>query len=501
MTTIPASQIVSVLPNVLSPGGAAVVAQGVMLSNSTRVPIGTVYSFPNAAAVSSFFGPSSAEYGLASTYFLGFDGSTAKPGAILIAQYPTSAVAAYLRSASLASLGLAGVQALSGVLTLTVNGTQITSGTITLSTATSFSNAATIIQAAFTSPPFSVSYDSVLSAFVFTTTTTGATATITFATGTLSAGLLLTQATGAVTSQGAAVAVPATFMNAMTALTTNWVTFFTAFDPDSAGVVTNKLAFAAWANSQNNTYAYIAWDVNANGTLSNDTSSLGYQVKQNSYSGTVLIYVTSSGTASKAAFLSGAIASINFNATNGRTTMAFRTQSGLAADVTDATTAANLIANGYNFYGSYGTAATNFVFFYPGAISGPSAWIDSFVNHVWFNSNVQAQLMTLLTSVGSVPYNQPGYDLISAAELGPVAQAVTFGAIRAGVTLSTLQAAEVNAAAGVAIDTTLSQTGYYVQVKDPGAVVRAARGTPICNIWYMDGQSVQQITINSVEVA
>ena len=501
MTTIPASQIVSVLPNVLGAGGSAVSLQGLMLSNSVRVPIGAVYSFASQAAVGSFFGLASTEYALAGNYFLGFTGSTALPGALLIAQYPTAAVGAYLRSAPMTSLGLTGVQALSGVLTLTVNGTAITSSTISLAGATSFSNAATLIQAGFTSPPFAVTYDSTLSAFVFTTTTTGSSATITFATGTLSAGLLLTQATGAVISQGAAVAVPATFMTGVVAQTTNFVSFFTAFDPDAAGVITNKLAFAAWNSGQGSQYAYLPWDVNANGTISNDTSSLGYQIAQNAYVGTAPIYVGASGSGAYAAFASGTIASINVNATNGRTTLAFRAQPGLAAIVTDGQTANNLQANGYNYYGTWSTAAQNFTFFYPGSISGPAGFIDSYIDHVWLDSAIQAQLMSFLTNVGSVPYNQDGYDQIAAVEMGPIQQAITFGAIRKGVTLSALQIQEVNAAAGVAIDKTLSQQGYYIQVLDPGAVVRAARGTPTNTLWYMDGQSVQKIALSSVEVA
>ena len=61
-----------------------------------------------------------------------------------------------------------------------------------------------------------------------------------------------------------------------------------------------------------------------------------------------------------AAFLGGAIASVDFEATNGRATMAFRKQSGIAPTVTSAVVATNLEANGYNFYGAYGSASTNF---------------------------------------------------------------------------------------------------------------------------------------------
>src|SRR5579883_1767550 len=108
MSTIPISQIVSVTPNVLNAGGDALVLNGLVLTNSTRVPIGTVASFPNdGESVSNFFGAASAEAATAAVYFLGFDNSNVKPGQILFAQYPQAAVAAYLQGGSVASLTLA----------------------------------------------------------------------------------------------------------------------------------------------------------------------------------------------------------------------------------------------------------------------------------------------------------------------------------------------------------------------------------------------------------
>lgn len=93
---------------------------------------------------------------------------------------------------------LANVQAQgSGTLTVVVNGTTFNSGTINLSGATSFGNAATLIQAGFTAPTFSVAYDSVTGGFKFTTTLATSAATLSYATGTLATGLALTQAAGA----------------------------------------------------------------------------------------------------------------------------------------------------------------------------------------------------------------------------------------------------------------------------------------------------------------
>src|SRR6185295_2516486 len=147
--SIPASAIVSVNPSVLSAGGQALDLSGLVLTTSTRVPIGTVQSFSSALDVSNYFGASALESLGAAVYFNGFDGSNVKPAAILFSQYPTAAVSAYLRGASLASMTLAQLKALTGTLTLTVNGVTTTSATINLTAATSFSNAAVIIQAAF----------------------------------------------------------------------------------------------------------------------------------------------------------------------------------------------------------------------------------------------------------------------------------------------------------------------------------------------------------------
>jgi len=78
--------------------------------------------------------------------------------------------------------------------------------------------------------------------------------------------------------------------------------------------------------------------------------------------------------------------------------------------------------------------------------------------------------------------------------------AVNFGTIRAGITLSESQAAQVNAAAGRSVSQTIEQQGYYLQILDPGATVRANRGTPVINFWYTDGGAIQQISIASIDI-
>lgn len=489
--SIPASQIVQVNPGVIDAGGSALNLNGVILTADTAVPINTAQLFPTAQSVSDFFGPSSTEASMASVYFAGRNNATVVPGALYFFQYPTAAVGAYLRSASPASL--ASVQALTGTLTITFNGTPLTSSSIYLSTATSFSNAATIIEAAFTTPPFGVTYDSVRNAFVVATTATGSIETITYATGTIAAGLLLTQATGAVLSQGADAATPAGAMDAFVKLTLNWATFTTVFEP----VTADKLAFSEWTNAQNNRFAYVGWDTDATITGTPPaTNSWMYEVNAAKYSGTFPVYLDPL----HAAFVLGVTASLDFNRTNGRSAYAFKYLSGLVPSVTDATVAQNLQANGYNFIGSYATANDSFTFLYPGSVSGLYGNMTRYVNQIYLNSQLQLALMSLLTAVNSIPYNTQGYSLIHAACDDPIKQALNFGTIRAGVPLSALQIAEVNNAAGVAIDTILSTRGWYLQILPATAQVRAAGGSPPITLWYTDGGDCLKITLASILV-
>lgn len=496
MGAIPASAVVNILPNVLSAGGSALDIVGLFLTTNTQVPIGSVLAFSSASDVASYFGALSTEATLAQTYFAGYDGASQRPGKLYFSQYASAAVGAYLRGGSVAGLTLAQLQALSGTLTISVNGSAKTSSAISLSAATSFSNAATIIQAAFTSPGFTVSYDSVSGGFKFLNSTTGASSTMSFATGTLAAGLNLTQANGAVLSQGAAAMAPGTAMDAIIASTQDWVCFSTVWElPDTA----THLLFAAWANSKNNRFAYVGWtSVNA-ATVNGDTSSMGPAITSAGYSGTAAMY-DPNNPGNVAAFAMGWAASLNFAQTNGAATAAFRTSSNLTAGVTNETIGDNLIANGYNFVGAYATANDSFTWFMPGQITGDFAWFDDFIYQIWLNNSLQLALMQLLASVGKIPYNGDGYALIEAAMQSSIDAALNFGAIESGVALSELQKAQINNSAGGNLADTVEQRGWALQVADPGATVRAARGSPVCHLWYTSGQSVQKITVSSTMV-
>lgn len=490
--SIPASEIVTVNPGVITAGGSAVDLNGLILTNTTAIPLGTVAQFPTAQSVSDFFGPASNEYSLASIYFSGFNNSLKKPGNLLMATYPTASVPAYLRSGSFAGYTLAQIQAITpGVLTVTVDGVVKTSSTINLASATSFSNAAALINAAFTGGPL-VGWDAQLNTFTAVSTTTGNSSTITFGSGTISTALKMTQAAGAVLSQGSVAYTPATAMTAIATQTLNWAGLMTTFEP----LLADKLAFATWVSQQNSRYVYACWDTDSNAIVSGNTTCFGAQVKALTLSGSVPIYKS----ASIAAFVLGSMASLDFTQTNGRQDFSGIAGSGLTPDVTDVTISRNLLANGYNFYGLYATNNATQTFYNNGSIGGPFTWMDSYVNQINLNSNCQNALLSLLINSGSIPYNAAGYAQIETALLTPINDALNFGTIRTGVTLSGSQIAAVNAAAGKKIDTVLSTRGWYLLIQDPSPSVRASRGSPPMKLFYMDGGSIQQLTLASIAI-
>lgn len=518
MTTIPISTVVNVTPGVIGAGGNALQMNGLVLTQNLLMPTGTVLSFANAAAVSDFFGPASAEYAYASIYFAGFTLGTQTPGAILFAPYNASARAGWLQSGSLANMTLTQLQGITpGTLTITFAGTGLTSSSINLSSATSFSDAATIIEDAFTSPPFGVTWDAVQSAFIFTSNSTGASETIIFPTDTIATALYLTAATGGTLSQGAAADSPSSAMNNAVAASENWATMSYITEPNLA----TKELFAAWFGTQNGYYQGVMWDSDTQASVANASEPFGVVAKANGYNGVICIggdpaAATAQGTTlaaiaqSNAAFYQGLVASINYNVSNGSVDPAGKTSNSAACLVgcMNLATYTNLLANGYNCYGAFAGRNQNYSFFSNGNVPGEFTQAQQYLNQIWFNAAMQQALASLYTSVNSIPEDTSGASLIKAALVGapasnssntsgtaggPINTALLNGTIQVGVALTSAQAAEVNAAAGVNCAGQLTNVGYYLKVTWAGTVANV-------QLWYTGGISVQTIQLSSVDV-
>ncbi|MFK5238864.1 DUF3383 domain-containing protein [Glaesserella parasuis] len=488
--SIPASQIVNVNPSVLSSGGSPLSMNAVFLSENANLPTGRAVSFATADSVGEYFGFTSAEYQAAAVYFKGFDGSTIKPGTLIFFAYNKAIEGAFLLGASVKSLSLNELKKINGTLSVIIDGSEKKAASLNLSGAKSFSNAAELIGTALGS--VTVTFDSQLQAFKVASSTTGTTSTIAFATGTTADALGLSENAGASISQGSNTTTPTETMQAVIGSTLNWATFTTITEP----TLEEKLEFAKWSNNQNQRFLYVGWGKEATATQTGDTTGFGAKLKEAEYSGATAVY----GGLDKAAFLCGTVASIDFTEKQGRITLKFKGQSGLTADVTDATIAKNLEDNGYNYYGAWATANDRFLFLSPGQISGEWKWIDAYINQIRLNSQLQLAIITLLTSAKSVPYNDIGIALQRAACNDPINEALNFGSIQVGVSLSEQQKAIINNYTGVDAASQVEAQGYYLYIGKATAQTRGNRESFPMKLFYTDGGSLHSVNLASINV-
>lgn len=275
----------------------------------------------------------------------------------------------------------------------------------------------------------------------------------------------------------------------------SWAGVTVAFEPALA----DKQAFATWISGQNNTIFGVLWDTDAEATTTGSTTSFGAWLKGTTLSGITAVY----GDPLAAALALGWMASLPFGTANGRHNLDMVQNANVIPSVTDGTTAATLLANGYSFYGAYANKGDTFQFLDNGAVSGAFLWADSYVNQIWMNANFTTDLVNLLLNNGQIPYNTEGDTLVEAALQDTINTAVSFGAIQSGVTLTASQKQQINNSAGntTAADTVQAQ-GWYLKpnVSTAPASYRVKRTTPPAQFWYSDGQSVQSINLSSVEV-
>ncbi len=281
------------------------------------------------------------------------------------------------------------------------------------------------------------------------------------------------------------------------AASADWCAFAFAQEPDA----TAKTAIAAWMPTNPNRYWGIVQDSDAS-ILQAESHCFGSTVAAQATPGLTSLCNTDGNGTLAAALCLGWAASINPQRNAGRTTLMFRNNGGVTpADIT-ATQAQALLQNGYSFYGSYKSGDSTFSFLNNGAVSGAFAWADSYLNQIWMTSSFQSDLLTLFSAVGQIPYAVQGDTLLATAVQNTIDTAVAFGAIQPNVTLSAAQAQVVNAQAGRSIADTLATRGWYLLpgASTASAATRAKRGPVQARFFYMDGQSVQSISLATVEV-
>lgn len=491
--SINASYLVSLTPRVLSGGSADLETNGMVLTSTYLVPTSApAMSFTSAKAVADVFGAASPEAKFAQQYFTGLTNQAQAPKALIVGLNMQTEMAAWIQSASITAT-LSELKAVSdGALTINIDGSPVTATGIDLSEAQSLSEVATTVAAKLTGT--TGAYNSDLNAFIFTTSKTGATASVGYATsgtgGTdLSSMLGLTQAAGAVLSPGVAAMTPAQNLDAIVAVTANWSQFTTLAE------VTEKEtaeAYAAWADVSND-YVYIFWSTDSKMTRQTTQSSTIAATLQNTYNCTVMLYTESNDAAAAALAYP---ATIKWDQEQGMKVLFGKSATGIAASVTDETVAATLDALRVSYVGQFATRNAEFSFFNRGeTASSMYGFYDTLIGMIWLRAKIQRACMDGFSTVSRVPYNAKGYTLIKAWISDPIRAAKTVGVIDTGLALSDSQKAQITQEVGQDISNELFTNGYYLQVDDPEANVRAQRGSPVMSLYITYAGSVQKIAM------
>ena len=485
---IPARQIVDVTPRVINAGVPDLAMSGLLL---TKNPL-CIYpdmSFSSATAVGAYFGYDSNEYKAALKYFMGYDNAFKRPDVLKFARRIDTAVAGELIGGSAASLAtLKTITA--GTFKITVDGTEATVSSLNLSSVTTQSDVATALEAKISGT--SVEYNSNLNAFIITSATTGATSAVSVAseisTGTTATLLGLTASAGAVAQNGKASMDEDANMTAIATADGNWVSFTTLYSADDDEIE----ALAKWTNDQKVEYAFFPYTDSQGDTVPSNPNNLPNTLKTADYEGTVLIF----GTVDHAVAAMSIWASVDWNRYNGLPTMAFRSQNGLAASVTDETVAENLLSMNTNYYGRYASRVEDFTFFYNGKIiGGDFGFIDAYIGNIWLRNALQNAILNGLQQVAKTPYTDAGYNQIRAWCLDPINRGLNNGVIQTGLNLSEAQKAQLYNEIGIDVADQLYTDGYFLLVADPGAQARVERETPVCGLWYTYGGAVQKIEL------
>ena len=299
----------------------------------------------------------------------------------------------------------------------------------------------------------------------------------------------LTQAGGAVLSQGAAAMNEKANLDAVCEVTRNWVGFTTLWQGDLEEIE----ALAAWADVYDD-FVYFPWssDEKLTNALTASSSPLAQIVDK--YDVVAPLY---SPDWRLAAMAMACGASIAWTRTQGMKTWFAKYASGIAPNVLDEASADALEANRINFVGKYATRNDNFQFFNRGTLSSDYyGFVDVLYGSIFLRSAIQTSCMSGFKSINRVPYNARGEALIRAWCQDPINRCLDSGVIDAGLELNESQQAQIMQELGDdgqdAIQAIVSK-GYWIGVDLPDAAGRANREAPNVTILYAYAGAVQSL--------
>lgn len=414
--------------------GAQAVAQrelvGLRFSTSPRVPVDAQVVITSAADAADYFGASSDEYLFASQYF-GYTSPApaSKAQRLRFAAHVNAARPARIYGADVATTLNEFKEITSGNLDLTVDGVTESITPVNLSAAATLADVASIlttsIDAKFTGSV--VSYDPLLGEFSLTTATTGP-ADISVEQSQL-ATLLGWNSINAIFSPGASIQTPVESIIAANSDNDS----FGSFSYGAPLSLPEIVSVAQYNASLNVKYMYLQ-----------GVSAAEAQAASAALIGIPSVGLVLNGTAGqfKEAIPQAIMAATNYMRRNAVVNYMYRQVPGMTSDVTS-----NEGANTYdplriNYYGETANAGQKISFFQRAFLMGGAndpVDMNVHANEQWLKSYLQALLMSMQLSLGSLPANNDGRGYVLAQVTDAANQAKFNGTILMGKELSVAQ--------------------------------------------------------------
>jgi hypothetical protein len=432
--TLPVTDFVSVSVT-LTPAGAQSqnISTLLVLGNSNVIDtVQRIRPYTTLAGVAADFGTTAPEYLAAALWF----GQSPQPTTLYIGRWAQTATAGELVGATLSaanSLYTAWTGITAGSLALAVNGGAVTNVTgINLSTATTMAGVAALIQTAIAAVDAGVTvvWNAVYSRFQITSSTTGASSSVSFLTA-AGTGTDISAQMGMQSTSSGAYQVPGqaaeTALAAATLFDANFGQSWYALMMPTITADTDHVAVAGYINAATNKHLYGVTTQEAGVLVSTNTTNVAYLLQQLGYSRSIVQYSSTSLYAVASLFAEAL--TVNYNGNNTAITLAYKQEPGVTAENLNQTQYAALTGFNANAFLAVNNA-TNIL--QPGVVSN-GTYIDIMTGTDWLALAIQTAVYNLLyTTTTKVPQTDAGTNLILTTIESILSQAVTNGLLAPG---------------------------------------------------------------------
>ncbi|MEC4682378.1 MAG: DUF3383 domain-containing protein [Nitrospirota bacterium] len=461
---LPISRLISTTINLQPSAAQAQNLSNLLILGSTDIIDTTqrMRTYSTLAEVGSDFGSSAPEYLAASAWF----GQSPQPTAVMIGRWAQTATHGRLVGGLLSAydqLISLWTAVLNGSFSVTIDSVVHPITTLNFSAVTSMNGVAAALQAAL---PVGVTciWDANYNRFVFKSSTTGASSSVSFltpeGTGTDISGMLC----GLSTSSGAYTVAGIVAESAVSAVTLFDATFGqTWFGAFVCGAVdADHLAIAAYIEGAANQHAYGVNTQESAVLLSTDTTNIAYQLKQLGYNKTWTQYSSSSLYA--VCSMMARLMTTNFQGNNTVIDLMYKQEPGIAPENLNDTQISALEGFNCNVFVSYDN---NTQIIEPG-VAASGQYIDTVYGTMALAIDIQTNLYNLrYTSPTKIPQTDAGVHVLKTGAEQTCEQYVQNGLLGPGTW--------TNAGFGSLIQGGYLKKGYYVYVAPISTQPQASR--------------------------